>query len=284
MFKDPTRPRFERFVRLLCERDLERNVESHKFRTIAFSHGSLLLSEPLNMYRQRQKVINKLDVQASDFKKDGDDVRSRRSPLLSGDVKDVRHQKRSLQKRPLPSGCGTRGHIPLSDGIEDYATDSETLDDYDSDDESEISSIESDSSASTLPPTSPPSPIIAQLYFPTEQVPPRARQSVSPTRLIPPKCQQPLIQAQQDPLNLQLVMQHLPQNEQPLPQPACQTPQPGKKRGRIDRSTVASMGPRKKNRLGLMETEDDVDWSDVRQFLKSRGEERQPLVSDFGLE
>ena len=44
------------------------------------------------------------------------------------------------------------------------------------------------------------------------------------------------------------------------------------------------MEPRKKNRSGLMESEDDVDWSDVRQFLRNRGEERQPLVSNFGLE
>ena len=156
------------------------SVESHKPKAVAFSHRSLLLSEPLNTYRRRQKVVNKLDVQASDFGKDGDDARSRRSPLLSGDVKDIRHQRKILQERPLPSGCGTRGHIPLPDGIEDYATDSETSDDNesvtkfeepdndDSDDESEMSSIESDSSAYTPPPTSPPSSLIAQLYLPTE--------------------------------------------------------------------------------------------------------------------
>ena len=313
---DLTWPRFERLVCLMCEHRLENSVESHKPKAVAFSHRSSLLSEPPNTYRRRQKVINKLDAQGPDIEKDGDDVRSQRSPLLSGDVKYIRRQRKILQERPRPFGCGTRGHIPLPDGIEDYATDSETSDDDesvteseepdddesddeseddsdddsgddsddDSEDESVTSSIESVSSASTPPPTSPLSPLIAQLYLPTGQVPPRAHQSDSPTRPISPKPPQLLTQAQQDLLNMQLVMQHLPQNEQPLSQPSRHNPQPGKKRGRADRSSVASMGPRKKNRLGPLETEDDVDWSDVRQFLRNRAEERQPLVSNFGLE
>ncbi|KAK3176870.1 hypothetical protein OEA41_008196 [Lepraria neglecta] len=142
----------------------------------------------MNTYRRRQKVVNKLDAQRPDIEKDGDDARSQRSPLLSGDVKYIRRQRKILQERPLPFGCGTRVPIPLPDGIEDYATDSETSDDDESvteseepddnksnnnsNNESETSPIESGSSASTPPPTSPPSPLIAQLYLPTGQVPP----------------------------------------------------------------------------------------------------------------
>ena len=102
IINDLTGPRFERLVRLMCEHRLERSVESHKPKAVAFSHRSSLLSKPLDTYRRRQKVINKLDAQGPDFEKDGDDARNRRSPLLSGDMKDIRHQRKILQERPLP--------------------------------------------------------------------------------------------------------------------------------------------------------------------------------------